>query len=46
MEWRELVAIQPDFVQWIVQRHGGLPEGPIKEDDYNRLKAEYEHGKN
>jgi hypothetical protein len=42
MTWRELAAIQPEFVQWVAQRHGGLPEGPIEDADYERFKAEYE----
>lgn len=42
MTWKELAAKLPEFVQWVVQRHGPLPEGPIREADYNRFKAEYE----
>lgn len=42
MTWKELAEALPEFVAWIVQRHGGVPEGPITEDDYNRFKAEYE----
>ena len=30
-----------EFVQWAVQREGGLPDGPIQQEDYERLAAEY-----
>lgn len=39
--WRELAAHYVEFVQWVAQRHG-LPDGPIREDDYTRFKNEYE----
>ena len=42
MTWKELAAHYPEFVQWVVARHGGLPEGPIQEEDYNRFAAEFE----
>ena len=35
-----------EFVQWAVQREGGLPDGPIQQEDYERLKAEYEADNN
>lgn len=42
MTWRDLALVFPGFVQWIVQTHGPLPDGRVLEEDYNRLKAEYE----
>lgn len=40
--WRDLAPVYPEFVQWAVQTYGPLLDGPISEDDYNRLVAEYE----
>lgn len=42
MTWRDLALVYPGFVQWLVQKHGPLPDGPVLEEDYNRFKAEYE----
>lgn len=42
MTWRDLAARFPEFVQWIVARFGPLPDGPIREADYERFKAAYE----
>lgn len=39
--WKELAVHFPEFVQWIVQRYGGVPEGPIKREDYLRFQTEY-----
>lgn len=40
--WRQLARSYPEFVQWIAQRHGGVPDGPIDEADYERFVTEYE----
>ena len=42
MTWRDIAARYPEFVQWIVQRHGGLPDGPVEQADYERYSAEWE----
>jgi hypothetical protein len=44
--WRVLAVYYPEFVEWIVQRHGPLPEGGIVQADYERFRDEYllEHG--
>lgn len=46
LTWKDLVYKFPDFgppfVAWIVQRYGPLPDGPIKEEDYERFRAAYE----
>jgi len=39
--WRDVAVIAPEFVEWVVAAHGPLPEGPVEEDHYNRLVAEY-----
>lgn len=39
--WRDLAQRFPELVQFVAQRHGGLPEGPIRETDYERFAAEY-----
>jgi len=40
--WRDLAVRYPEFVQWIVQTYGPLPDGPVIEADYGRFKAAYE----
>lgn len=40
--WRGLAQRYPEFVQFVTQRHGGLPDGPIRETDYQRFAAEYQ----
>ncbi len=42
LTWQQIAVEHPAFIQWAVQRHGGLPDGPVQAEDYNRLKAEYE----
>ena len=42
MTWSQLAEHYPEFVAWVVQKFGPLPEGPVKEADYNRFKAAYE----
>ena len=42
MEWRDLAVSYPEFVQWIVQKYGPLPDGEVKEEDYNKYKEAYE----
>ena len=42
--WKDAMKMEllpVDFVQWAVQREGGLPDGPIQQKDYKRLAAEY-----
>ena len=39
--WNELASVLPHFVAWAVQKHGPLPDGPVREKDYVRLAAEY-----
>jgi hypothetical protein len=38
----KLGMLPVEFVQWASQREGGLPDGPIQMEDYERLKAEWE----
>jgi hypothetical protein len=42
MNWKEFALLYPEFVEWIVQKFGPLPEGAIDEEDYNRFKLAYE----
>lgn len=41
MTWNDVATNLPEFVQWAVQKYGGLPEGEVTEDDYNRLVTEW-----
>jgi hypothetical protein len=43
--WADVAGAYPDFVQWAVQAHGPLPDGPVTQADYERLKAEYEEAR-
>lgn len=40
--WREVAALYPGFVQWIVAIHGPLPDGEVTIADYERYREEYE----
>jgi hypothetical protein len=42
LSWEDLAKIYPEFVQWVVQRFGPLPDGPVLEEDYDRFKDAYE----
>lgn len=39
--WKILAAARPEFVQWVVQREGRVPEGPIDDAEYSRLRRAY-----
>lgn len=39
--WRDLATVHPEFVQWVVQTYGPLPEGEVKEEDYERYRQEF-----
>ena len=39
--WADLAIVYPQFVQWVVQRDGPLSDGPILQEDYERLTAAY-----
>lgn len=40
-DWHDVATWYPEFVQWCVAKHGPLPDGPVKQKDYDRLKDEY-----
>ena len=42
MTWNDVALSYPEFTQWIVQKFGPLPDGPVKLEDYERFKAAYE----
>ncbi len=42
--WLEAMRIgllPTEFVHWAAQREGGLLDGPIQQEDYERLAADY-----
>lgn len=39
--WNDVTAIVPEFVQWIVQKHGPLPEGQVDLELYAEYLTEY-----
>ena len=41
-DWRTVAVLMPEFVQWIVQRFGPLPDGEVRREDFERFAAEYE----
>jgi hypothetical protein len=41
--WAQIARVQPEFVQWIVQKYGPLPDGPVVKslfDHYAELYKE------
>jgi hypothetical protein len=40
--WKELARTYPEFVQWVVQRYGPVPDGLINEADYTKYAIEYQ----
>jgi hypothetical protein len=40
--WNDVALRYPEFVQWAVQHAGPLPDGEVREEDYERLKAAWE----
>jgi hypothetical protein len=42
MTWRDVAVRFPEFVQWAVAEHGPLPDGEVKQEDYERLAAAYQ----
>lgn len=42
MTWKDIAVRFPQFVQWVTQRHGPLPDGEVKQEDYERYKMEWE----
>lgn len=42
MTWNDIAIHFPEFVAWCVANDGPLPDGPVQESDYNRLKAAFE----
>lgn len=41
MTWNDVAKMLPEFVQWAVATHGPLPEGQVRQEDYDRLAREY-----
>ena len=39
--WRQAAGTYPEFVQWVVQRDGGLPDKEIVGEQWDRLREEY-----
>ena len=39
--WAEVTTMYPEFVQWVVQRKGGTPTGPILGADWEKWRSEY-----
>ena len=40
--WKQVAIKYPEFVQWIAQRDGGLPEGEVTREDWDRYSLEYQ----
>lgn len=41
MTWQDIAVAYPEFVQWIVATQGPLPEGEVKQDDYEKFRNLY-----
>jgi hypothetical protein len=42
--WRDVAAMLPEFVAWVVATEGPRPEGAVDPAEYERLKRVYEAG--
>lgn len=40
--WTDVAKMYPQFVQWAVQKYGPLPDGPVKQADYERYVDAYD----
>lgn len=42
--WRQMIALQPTFMSWYVQRYGPIPDDDpgMTETRWETLRAEYE----
>jgi hypothetical protein len=43
--WNDVAYQHPEFVAWVVQRYGPLPEGPVIEEDYERYRTAWERSR-
>ena len=41
LTWRDVAVLDPEFVQWVVQRFGPLPEGPVRPRDHKKYLAAF-----
>jgi hypothetical protein len=42
MTWDDVALHYPEFVQWIAAKFGPLPDGDVKQEDYERFKAAWD----
>jgi hypothetical protein len=42
MTWKDVAARYPEFVSWLVQTHGPLPDGDVEEEEFTRFANEYQ----
>ena len=40
--WREIAAVSPQFMEWIVQKYGPLPEGPADAESIKKYMTDYD----
>jgi hypothetical protein len=41
LTWHDIAADYPQFVQWCVATYGPLPDGKVRQEDYERLAAAF-----
>jgi hypothetical protein len=39
--WRHVAVLYPEFVAWVVQKYGPLPDGPVAQEDYEKYARDY-----
>lgn len=39
--WKDVAAIVPEFVQWVVRKHGPLPDGRVDLELYAHYLSQY-----
>ena len=41
MTWNDVAEVYPEFVQWIAQTQGPLPDGEVRKADFDKFAAKY-----
>ena len=39
--WSDMTKWYPQFMQWVVQKFGPLPDGAVKTVDYEKFRSAY-----
>lgn len=42
MTWNDIAVQFPEFVQWVVITQGPLPDGEVRQEDYDKFRTAYQ----